>query len=297
MAISGWKAWEGEKRIVADVLCGDNLNWRLSVFSTTGQHSIMHEIVAVSDETAPASETTLRITDIKMFYQAIDPTIGGMIELAQTWVWWDLPDAVILLNLETQLQRMERLREVELADQLLAHYRTIFGRSAEITRERILGYELRSLQRLQQEFTVRRTDELPHEVILHREIVDNSGVDHRIAELHQEIDRFNSLEKVDTLDEEMTKHFARRLAVDPAQLTHEHALHWQRSHVEESKVHLQSSLATGQVLGPPENFKEAQLNEMNARIQKLVDSLPAEATEMADKTKAAPAEASEAAAD
>jgi hypothetical protein len=282
------KAWGVEKVMIADVLCGDNLNRRFEVLNTTGQYSILHEIVSALDEHERGADA-IRITNMRNLYEAIDPTIGTLIELAQTWLWWDLPDAVCLQAYFSQVQRIRRLVDLEITPQVMDFYRTALnlGPQEEITRDQMIAHEYRRLRRLLLEFELRRRDDLAHMEVLRREVVDDAGVHEMIRELAREIEALDHLAQTEELDDRIRGYYAKKLATDPAHVGREHALRWQREHVEEMKNQLHIALATGQVLGPPENFKMVQLDQMKAELQSIMPLVSDTARELAEKMAAA----------
>ncbi|MBN1475154.1 hypothetical protein JXA47_00225 [Candidatus Sumerlaeota bacterium] len=284
------RAWGSDKHMVADVLCGEDLQKRYDLFNTTGQYSILHEIVSALDERKEgASADAIRVTNMRDLYQAIDSQIGDLIELAQTWIWWDLPDAVTLQAYQGQTNIIRRLLDMELTEQVKDHYRNMLELKPtdEVTREMMLAHHLANLERLVTEFGLRRRDDLAHQEVLKRDIVESHGVDLLIMELATELQALERLEKTDPFDDKIMAHYARRLAADPAHLTRDHILMWQREHVADLKTKLLSALHSGQILGRPYNFKERQLEQMQADLAELKKKLPAGAIQSARATRKA----------
>jgi hypothetical protein len=284
------RAWGSDKYMVADVLCGEDLQKRYDLFNTTGQYSILHEIVSSLDERKEgASSDAIRVTNMKDLYQAIDPQIGDLIELAQTWIWWDLPDAVTLQAYQGQTNIIRRLLDMEITEQVQDHYRSLLELKPtdEVTREMMLAHHLANLERLVTEFALRRRDDLAHQEVLKRDIVEAHGVDLLIMELATELQALERLEKTDPFDDKIMSHYARRLAADPTHLSRDHILMWQREHVADLKTKLLSALHSGQILGRPYNFKERQLEHMQADLDELKKKLPEGAIQAAGATRAA----------
>lgn len=282
--LSKAKAWGAEKHVIADVLCGDNLTRRYEVLNTTGQYSILHEVVSSLDEHEHGADA-IRITNMRNLYEAIDPSIGTLIELAQTWIWWDLPDAVNLHAFHSQIQRLRRLAEMEITPQVVEFYRAALGLGAqeEITRDLMMAHEFRRLKRLLTEFELRRRDDLAHMEVLRRDVLDDAGVHELIRETAREIEALERLEASPEIEEQVLQDYAKKLGSDPAHVGREHVLRWQRQHVEECKNRLHTALATGQVLGPPRNFKMQQLEQMKAEMESILPLITPAARALAEQ--------------
>ncbi|NUP90868.1 MAG: hypothetical protein HUU25_13800 [Candidatus Sumerlaeia bacterium] len=279
------KAWGAEKRMVADVLCGDDLDKRYALLNTTGQYSIMHEVITSLAESDKA-DNVVHIGNMRDLYQAIDPSISSLIELAETWIWWDLPDGVTLQAHSGQLTRIHRLADMEITEQVTDHYRQVLSLEpgTPVTREMMLRFEVRRLHRLMTEFELRRRDDLAHTQVLKRDIVEAGGVDQMILDLGTEIQTLQRLERAESFDEPTIEHFARKLAADPAHVERHHIIDWQREHIARLKQQVWTALHTGQVLGEPRNFKLEQLARLRAEFEGILRALP----ELAPEGAAAP---------
>jgi hypothetical protein len=193
----------------------------------------------------------------------------------QTWIWWDLPDAVTVHSFEGQLRRIQRLMETEITQQIAEYYSAAITipPGGELTRDMMIGHEWRRLQRLITEFELRRRDDLPHQQVLRREAVKDGDTRTLVYELSEQLHSLEELEKSESLDDEAKARYADLLASDPAHVTRDHALHWQRGHIESLKRDLQAALISGQVLGPPYPFKRGQLEAMGAESEALAPRL------------------------
>jgi hypothetical protein len=269
------KAWGAEKRMVADVLCGDDLDKRYALLNTSGQYSIMHEVITSLAE-SEKGENAVHIGNMRELYEAIDPSISSLIELAETWIWWDLPDAVNIQAHQAQVIRIKRLAQMEITDQVTDYYRQALGLAPgePVARDAMLQCEFRRLQRLVTEFELRRRDDLAHTEVLKRDILNSGGVDQIVEDLSVEIQALARLEKTETFDETIIAHFARKLATDPAHVGRQHILDWQREHIARLKQQVLTALHTGQVLGPPQNYKVQQLARMKEETQEITHQMP-----------------------
>src|SRR3712207_2852643 len=65
------RGWGAEKVMIADILCGDNLTRRFEVLNTTGQYSLLHDVVSALDEMKEGgkqSPDAIRINSMKTLY-------------------------------------------------------------------------------------------------------------------------------------------------------------------------------------------------------------------------------------
>jgi hypothetical protein len=283
LILSHGKAWGAEKFVVADVLCGDDLRKRYEVFNLTGQYSILHDVITSLDEHEHGADA-IRITDLRALYHSIDTTVSGLIELAQTWIWWDLPDAVCVHAFHGQISRIHRLLAAEITEKITEYYHGIFQSvpEEEITRDMMIGHEWRRLMRMLTEFELRRRDDLTHQQVLKREIVEGHGINQRVYDLSDHIRSLETIEAAETIDEESRERYAQKMATDPARLDRGHVLSWLCDQVASITRQLHTAVITGKVLGPPYDFKAHQLGDMCRQRDELQGQIPPGAIEAAE---------------
>lgn len=284
------RAWGTDKMMIADVICGDDLTKRYDVFNMTGQYSILHDIVTSLDDHQRGADA-IRITDLRMLYMAIDSAMGGLIELSQTWIWWDLPDAVALHCHNSQVARIKKLIKMELNEQIKEYYKNAMNISGgeDIDMDMIMGHEYRRLMRIVTEFELRRRDDLSHQQVLKRDVLDDKGVNALIIELAEEVRLLEKIEGMETIPEDLQSDRARKMGADPNKIDRDHIVLWQRRHVAEMENQTHTALLTGQVLGPPYNFKVAQLEQMKTDVKSIQPLISEGARHAADVEEASEA--------
>ncbi|MCX7765992.1 MAG: hypothetical protein N2246_04725, partial [Candidatus Sumerlaeia bacterium] len=156
---------------VCDILASDDEAKKHALFSPTDQNSIMNEILNISEQVKETRAGILNIRDIKTFYTALDPSLTRIVELIQTWIWWDLPDAADIFSFEQEYQRILKLAKQPLTDKIIDYYRKAMKRTtdAEITLKDILEYEINKLEQIVKRLKQRNEAEPGYQMILKRD--------------------------------------------------------------------------------------------------------------------------------
>jgi hypothetical protein len=172
------KAWGPDRYYVADVLCEDNEMRKKSLFLPTDQNSILNEIVNIKEKHDAAQRAgQLPIRDMRTFYTALDPSLERVVELIQTWIWWDLPDACDLVAFEHQYQVLQKVINIKLEGAVMDHYQKTFRKTAgEITPHMVVEYELSRMDNILKRFLERRSMDAGHETIVKRDVKEDKTV-------------------------------------------------------------------------------------------------------------------------
>lgn len=178
LVLESTKAWGPDRYYVADVLCEDNVGKKKSLFLPTDQNSILNEIINLKD-TADRDRRAgqLPIQDMRTFYTALDPSLERIVELIQTWIWWDLADACDLVAFEHQAQLLKKVEGIKLEGPVMDHYQKVFRKSAsEINRNMVIGYEYRRLESIVKRVEERRLEDEGHEMIVKRDVKEDKSL-------------------------------------------------------------------------------------------------------------------------
>jgi len=175
LILESTKAYGPDRYYIADILCEDNEVRKKSLFSPTDQNSILNEIINI--KTAAEEERragALPIRDMRTFYTALDPSLERIVELIQTWIWWDLADASDLVAFEHQAQILKNVQTVQLKGPIMEYYQRIFRKPAsEINRQMIVEHELKRLDTILKRIEERRTFDAGHQMIVKRDMKDD----------------------------------------------------------------------------------------------------------------------------
>lgn len=178
LVLESSKAWGPDRYYVADVLCEDNELRKRSLFLPTDQNSILNEIINLKDKQETARRAgQLPIRDMRTFYTALDPSLERIVELIQTWIWWDIHDACDLVAFEHQHQVMQKVINIKIEGPVMDHYQRIFRKAAsEITHKMVLEYELSRLDHIIKRIIERRSEDSGHEMIVKRDPKDDNTI-------------------------------------------------------------------------------------------------------------------------
>ncbi len=270
------KAFGPVKFITIDVLTGDDDAKRKAMFSPTDQNSIMNQILNMQDkDDKKKTAGILAIKDLRSFYQALNPALEKILELMQTWIWWDLGDACDVYHFELQVARISALRDNDLTDNIIEYYRKIHKKAAEeITKEFILAIEIEKLKHLLDRFESFRKAEEGHQMVIKRDEIPGRAVDQSIVNLSK---RIMTLEKVKTsqvIEPAIKDFYAKTLGCTPAEVTKEKIIENEESVIRELKSQLAKSITQDKTYGSPYNFKLSQLNTLKENYAKLEASMP-----------------------
>jgi len=172
LLIESTKAWGPDRYYVADVLCEENELRKKSLFNPTDQNSILNEIIDIKEELDKERRSgQLPIRDMRTFFTALDPSLERIVELIQTWIWWDLADACDLVAFEHQAQVIKKVQGLKIEGAVMEHYQKILRKAAsEIDKKLVLDYEFNRLNTIFERIRERRTLDAGHEMIIKRDM-------------------------------------------------------------------------------------------------------------------------------
>ena len=114
---------------------------------------------------------------MRTFYTALDPSLERIVELIQTWIWWDLADACDIVSYEHQVQLINKVKDIKLEGPIMDHYQKIFRKTAsEIDKKMVIDYELGRLDTICEKVTERRTMDAGFEMIVKRDVIEDKSL-------------------------------------------------------------------------------------------------------------------------
>ncbi len=264
----------GENRYaVADLLASFNADWRRDLFKPKGQLSIMNEIMTGAAEETSKATGLGGIRDLRTFYQAIDPALKSLVELMQTWIWWDIADAGDMSLFETQTDRLRILLKSQLNEGLLAFYVKEMKKGEQSfsnpSKEDILDFEFYRTEGLVRAVEYRRGNDEAHQQIIAREATEDRASDTLVMQLAQHLRAQEMLRANQPLDASLKEYYGKVLKCEPAQVAPEKALEFEQRYVAQAKQEIVAALQQGDGGGAPYNFKLRQLADLQKRIEVL----------------------------
>lgn len=270
------KAFGPIKFVVVEILVGDDDNKRKALFSPTDQNSMMNEILNLRDkDDKKKTAGTLDIKDLMTYYKAIDPSLEKIVELVQTWIWWDLGDACDLYHFENQAARIAHLRDNELTDNIIDYYKKTYKKAAEeITKEFILAVEIEKLEHLCDRFEAQRKLEEGYQQIFKRDEAPNTNVDQLIINVSKRLMAVEKVKSSQVLEPAIKDYYSKTMAVPPGEITKERILEYEDRIIREMKQQIAKAITENRILGLPYNYKLLQLKTIKEQFVKLENTMP-----------------------
>jgi hypothetical protein len=284
----GEKIYGATRQCVAIVIMSDDEKKRRGLLSPSDQTSIQVELVShVREEIKQATRGQVRIHDLKTFYAAIDPTLTEMMDLLETWIWWDIQDSAELARFEQKLGIVQSIRQGKCTPELRRYYTSLIlppeaaaeaaadAAAAEhsVTDEEILNYEMQRLVQIRDQWKLRRQYDHGYMFVLQRDELpaENQGeLIHKIAERVREYDRVDSAPDI---DEDQRHYYAPLLKLAPNKVDRKGVLAYLQARLLESEREMVQSADSEARLGPPYRYKLRQLDLLDKWLKDLAAQL------------------------
>ncbi|MCX7013490.1 MAG: hypothetical protein NTW86_13205 [Candidatus Sumerlaeota bacterium] len=263
------KGFGPDKFFVVDILTSFDEKKKYALFNPTDQHNIFNEIVseAEAEKEKQAKIEAATIRNIGDFYKAIDPSLGKAILLVQTWLWWDLPDALDLFVLDLQAERIAALRQREMTPDLLAFYRNEMNDpKADLSTQDVVNFEVKRSHEVAANFEKRRATDPGFQIIIKREAGPADALDAQILSLAQRLRVIEQVKRAGQLEPPLREHYAKVFQAAPEAVTPERVGAYEREICAGLRAKLRTQLETDSALGEPYNFKQKQLDLVRHKI-------------------------------
>ncbi len=269
------KAFGPVRYYVCDILASDDEAKKDALFSSTDQNSIMNEIVNLTEDTADRRIGILSIRDMRSFYKSLDPSLERIVELIQTWLWWDLPYAADIFCFDQEYHRILKLAKQSLNEKIADYYRKAMRRTGdvELTKHDILEYEVESLEHILKRLIKRVDNETGFDMILKRDKLPSEALDNMIINLARHKSNLKKIKEMDTITEELRKTYSKMLQVQPQDVTREMIIQYEQTSAYQLQIKVRDTLNLGQALGEPYNYKEAKNQKLIKRFNALKNAL------------------------
>ena len=294
----GAKIYGAHRATVANVLMSDNEQRRRGLMSPTDQTSIQVELVShCQEQMHDTTRGQIKIHDLKTFYAAINPVISEMLDLFETWIWWDILDSADLARFEAKLGRINSVRQGKASTEMRKAYGAMIhggkpgeedAAAAGASDVEIINYEFKHLLQIRKVWLYRRDNELGYMYVLKRdeEAASDQGVlIHQIADRVREYDRIEHLDG--ELDDDTRHRYGIELKCAPENVTRERVLEILQQQLIDVEREMLLKADHQARLGPPYNYKRRQLDLMDKWLKDLKMQLGDKLVE--PKAAAAPA--------
>lgn len=261
----------GEFRVSpGDIIVGFDVEKKRGVFLPKGQLSIQNEIITKEDAGLVKGGAADGIRDLSSFYKAVDPFLKSVVDLMQTWVWWDLPDAADMAIMDSQFDKLTKIPRMQMSEALANYYKNDV--KGEMSIQSIVDLEFGRAEETVLAIQRRREFEENYQNIIAREGDDggagDSPADATVVQLAQHLRAVEMMKKSGDVDASLRDYYAKALQCAPADVTAEKALAYAGRIVAQTKKQLAEQLDAGDSGGgAPYNFKLRQLAEIRARLE------------------------------
>lgn len=273
----GDKIYGPSRRKVAEVFLGDDDKTRRALMSPTDQTSIQVELVShCQDERTESTRGQIKIHDLKTFYASIDNGLAQFLDLVETWIWWDILDSAELVRFEQKLGIVVHVRQGKLSPEMRKRYAGIIQSTAgggeeeaaaqAITDEDVIKYEFAQLEKIRDQWAIRRGNERGYMYILKRDELPSQSQGAMIHLIAEKIREYDTIEQSDELNEDVRHRYAIELKILPEKLTREMVLDHIKLNLlnQEREMVAQSDLEAR--LGPPYDYKSRLLDQMDRKL-------------------------------
>ncbi len=268
------KSFGPERFVVIDILTSFDMRKRGALFSLSDQNTIFNEIVSeAGKEKEQKKFEGVTIGDIGSFYKAIDPSLEHAVLLIQSWIWWDLPDAMDLVLLDLQAERVKSLRQGGLTPEILSHYRQELNQpGAELTVNDAVALEMKRATEAATSFRHRRTLDPGYRLIIKRDPLPDASADALIQTMAQRLRVMEQVQK-SGVDATLKEHYSRMFKCDAEAVTPERIVAFEREALAASRAQLRRLLEGDGMWGEPYDYKQRQLGLISEKLARIDPSL------------------------
>ena len=273
--LSRTKAFGPLRFYVCDILASDDDAKKRALFLPTDQNTIMNEIVNLQEDKKETRHGILTVRDMRSFYRALDPSLERIVEVVQTMIWWDMPDAADMFSFDHEYQRVVKLAKQPLTDKIIDYYRKQMKRSPdmELSRNDILEYEVSKLEAILIKLRTRCDNEPGFQIIIKRDVISAKGIDDLVFRLATHTNNLKKIEAMNDLSDELREMYAKTLKITPQDVTRDIVIMFEKNTIEQLKGKLKDMLNMGQALGEPYNLKTRKVEQIEKRFEKIKQAL------------------------
>lgn len=285
-SLLGEKIYGPIKMSVTDVFMGDDEKKRRGLMSASDQTSIQVELVShCQDSRVEATRGQIKIHDLKTFYAAINPALAELMDLVETWIWWDILDAAEIVRFEQKIQQIQLVRQGKLSEEARKRYITLVhppvpgeeevARPHTVSDEDVIRYEFKQLIAIREQWQYRRGNERGYQYVLKRDETPAKPMGEMVHRIGEYARQYETVEGLDALDDELRQKYADAMHMPAEKVTQKAILdHLQGLMVAAEREMLQQIDRDVQ-LGPPYNYKERQAEQMDRVMGDLANQLRA----------------------
>ncbi len=267
--LEGEKVHGPERLHVGETLLSDKKKRVQEFFMNKSQNCLLGEIVEEKETEGHRTHGAMEIHDMRSLFRAIDPNLESIVSMIQTFIWWDLLDAVDVARFQKKLGIFKVIESGDIPAEMIGYYQHELHSETPPSHEDILNHEAQMMADTVTSFKQRRAEEKPHKIIVAREMTQVDNPDQLVNALASQTTVLTSLKNGTPIDESMRGQFAQVLNVPEDQVTPEAAKTFLQNTIATNKKRLRNALF-GVGSGLPYNFKQRQLEEIEKKFHEVV---------------------------
>jgi hypothetical protein len=277
-AIEGTRPFGGVRYELVDILIGDHVDKRRALLTPTDQNTMINDFIDKAEEAKDKTTTLSAIKDIRTLYNHFDPKLDLIIEALQSFVWIDFPDVISTANCEVSMASLaEIMKNKAVPDGLKRRTNRQLNRplDGDLSLEEAILLHAHRVQVNVKLLKAARTAEEPYMRMIRREIQvsENEGVNQLIMKCATHLHNATQVQKGNEVSDQQKAAYGQAMGVDPAKITKESVIQFERKNLLDSRNRLAGELMTHSNAGPPVNHKELQLRDLMARFEKICGAL------------------------
>lgn len=269
-SLSNFKAHGPLRLNVAETFVGDDEKRQHDFLNPTHQNSIFPEVIDQADKKdSQRTAGQLEIHDMRTLYQSVEASLQNVVQLIQTFIWWDIVDAIDLARFEVKAQRVQAFTTSGVGDETRAWYQQSRKLPSPPSDEEVILIELVGMRASHDNFQARRVGEPGYKMIVRRDPAPHETAEALIPALANQMAISQRLHSGGGLDDQLRAQFAPALGVEPAAVTADRAIVFIDRLVAENRERLRSALLGG-ASGKPYDMKARQAAELHQRYVQLL---------------------------
>lgn len=263
----------GEVRFhVADIMVSYDVDKKRMLYSPKGQIAIMGEVLTSQKDDLHAKGGGQGIRDLATLYTAIDPWLKPILELMQTWTWWDLPDSADMTLYDQSLDRFRQLSQGQIDDKLKAYYTQEMKseKSPDMTMQGILDFEFYRMESVVLAVEKRRSEEPNYEQIIARESSGSDNAAHPlVTQLAQHVRAYDSIKATGRIEPSLVDYYSKAIQCASTEVTPQRVLDFEERYLANAKQDVVLAIQKDKGEGEPYNFKLRQYVEIRKMLENL----------------------------
>ncbi len=272
--LSSKKGFGPVRIMVSDILSSDDEAKKRDLFNVVDQVCIIAEIVTEDQDKSGSASKTLDVMDVKSFYMALNPSLGTILNLVQTWLWWDLLDASELYRFEMQEKRLAKLAKTDINQQMIDVYIQEMDkkRGTVLEKKEIIDFEVQRTEDIVTRFNTRLQETGAYQIIpILSKRKGTTEADTACINLAKKLTAISKLQASETLEDNVLRYYSTQLGINADALTREKIIEFETNQADMERANLVEKLKACNSSGKVESYKEIRYADICKRLASIKD--------------------------